>query len=87
MPSPLFEGHKLDYLSFPVNQEMGRDAQLMDFTVEGMLVGIQAVGEQLPDTRAAELARGKADIVNDKEGDLLSRAVIAIGRGRFTNRL
>ena len=87
MPGTLLERHKLGHLPFTVDKEVSGDTQLMDFTVEGMFVRIQAVGEQRPDPRATELARGEADVVDDQEGDILSRAVIAIGRGRFTNRL
>ena len=72
--------HELHEPAVAPDQEVGGDAQRLDFPVVGMRVGIQGVGEQALDAVAAELARGQGNGVHhDQPHGLPGGTLIAIG--------
>jgi hypothetical protein len=60
---------------------MGGYAQVLDGFIVGMGMGIEPVDEQIDDTRAAELSRRQADVVDDQQGDgPVFRTIVEIRR-------
>ena len=84
MPGAPMKGHVLHHLAIAPDQQMGRDAQRVDFAEIGMGRRIQRVGEQAIDVVTAELARWQADAVDDQQTDLRPvRSGVLIGRGHL----
>ena len=70
VPGPVEKRDVLRHRSVPFDQGMGRDPELRDLPERGMFRRVQVVAEEARHRAAAELARRKADPVNDDEVDL-----------------
>ena len=79
MPGAPGTRDKLDQFAIAAYEEVAGNLVVMDFAIVRVGARIKAIGEQFDDAGAAELARRKADAVNDQELDgRTSRPVIAV---------
>ena len=70
MPGAPGARDELDQFAVATYQEVAGNLVSMDFAIVRVVTRVEAVGEQFDDAGAAELARRKADAVNDQQFDL-----------------
>jgi len=79
MPGAPGARDELEQFAIAAYQEVAGDLVSMDLAIVRVATWVKAVGEQFDDARPAELARRKADAVNDKQLDVrASRPFIAV---------
>jgi len=81
MPGASLAGYKLQQATIAPDKKMRGDPELMDFSVIGVGLWIELVGEQLDNAIAAILLWWQADIVYDYQRNLaIRRAIVLVGR-------
>lgn len=87
MPGPVLEINELQHGTIAPDQKVGRYFKLSNGLEIGVGGSVQLIAEKLLDSIATELARGQADIVNNKKRwSLTGGAFIEVGRGTPAGR-
>lgn len=85
MPGTPLAGYKLQQAAIAPDKEMRGDPELMDFSVIGVGLGIELVGEQPDNAVAAIVLWRQADVVDDYQRNLAIRRAMVLVR-RFNKK-
>src|SRR3972149_6538227 len=86
VPRALFARHELDQLTIAPDQEVRRHLAPRNPAVIRMRAWIEAIGEQLDDSRPAEFSRRQADVVDHQQLDHAAfGTLVAVGRRNTTD--
>ena len=83
MPGAQLGIDELDQLTRAADEEMGRNPQMVDARIVGMLLRVEGVGEKLGDAGTAEAVGGETDGVDDDQANIATfRTLVTILRGQ-----
>lgn len=80
MPGPIFQVYELNDGTIPPDQQVGRHLKARNCLEIGVFGRVKAVAEKPLNLVATKLPRGKADIVNNQEGNSGTAWPIAVVR-------
>src|SRR5258706_7300881 len=87
MPGTQTAGYELDQCSVATDEEVAGTLRFGDLPIVGMVVRFEAIGNQVDDAGAAELAGRQTDVVNHQQLDgCIVRPVIEIRGGNVAGR-
>jgi len=68
MPRPFMKGHILDGFSISLDEQVGRNAKVLDAFEVRMRIWVQAICKKLVNIIVAEFCRRKADAMDNDKG-------------------